>query len=32
LINFNAATREIWTFFRERYMTLTLEELQKHDW
>jgi hypothetical protein len=32
LINFNSPTREIWTFFRERYMTLTLEELQKHDW
>ena len=32
LIRFNGPTREIWTFFRERYMTLTLEELQKHDW
>ncbi|MEJ7608475.1 MAG: hypothetical protein WKF37_19945 [Bryobacteraceae bacterium] len=32
LINFNIPTRQIWTFFRERYMTLTLEELQKHDW
>jgi len=32
LINYNAPTRQIWTFFRERYMTLSLEELQKHDW
>src|ERR1043165_2340790 len=32
LINFNTPRHEIWTFFRERYMTLTLEELQKHDW
>ena len=32
LINYNVRTRQIWTFFRERHMTLTLEELQTHDW
>lgn len=32
LIRYDAPTREIWTFFRERYMTITLEELHTHDW
>jgi len=32
LIRYNAPTRQIWTFFRERYMTVTLEELHTHDW
>ena len=32
LIRYNGPARQIWTFFRERYMTLTLEELHKHDW
>ncbi|MEH2500486.1 hypothetical protein V1294_006965 [Bradyrhizobium sp. AZCC 1678] len=32
LIRFAPLTRNIWTFFRERYMTVTLEELYKHDW
>ena len=32
LINYSAPTRQIWTYFRERYMTLTLKELQQHDW
>jgi hypothetical protein len=32
LINYNAPTRQIWTFFRERYQSVTLDELFKHDW
>lgn len=32
LIRYDAPTRQIWTFFRERYMTVTLEELHTHDW
>ncbi|HEX2269884.1 MAG TPA: hypothetical protein VHH35_10125, partial [Pyrinomonadaceae bacterium] len=33
LINFNSSpTHLIWTYFRERYATLTLEELHRHDW
>jgi hypothetical protein len=32
LIQYNAPTRQIWTFFRERYLTLTLDELHTHDW
>ena len=32
LIRYDAPTREIWTFFRERYMTITLDELHTHDW
>ncbi len=32
LINYNAPTRQIWTYFRERHQTITLDELYKHDW
>lgn len=32
LIRFNGPAPAIWTFFRERLMTLTLQELQEHDW
>lgn len=32
LIDYNASTRAIWTYFRERYMTIALEELHTHDW
>jgi hypothetical protein len=33
LINFNfSPTHLIWTYFRERYATLTLDELHQHDW
>jgi len=32
LIDYNAATRHIWTFFRERYVTTTIDELHRHDW
>lgn len=32
LVNYNGPARYIWSFFRERYMALTLEELHGHDW
>ncbi|HMU55356.1 MAG TPA: PKD domain-containing protein [Nitrospira sp.] len=32
LIRYDAPTRQIWTSFRERYMTVALEELHTHDW
>ena len=32
LIDYSTAHREIWTYFRNRYMTITLEELHNLDW
>src|SRR3569623_2218400 len=32
VLRYNAPTRHIWTFFRERYMAITLDELYAHDW
>lgn len=32
VIRYDAPTRQIWTFFRERYLAVTLEELHTHDW
>lgn len=32
VIRYDAPTRQIWTSFRERYMSMTLEELHTHDW
>lgn len=32
LIRYNGPTKHIWTFFRERYMAITIEELHTHDW
>jgi Tc toxin complex TcA C-terminal TcB-binding domain len=32
VIRYDGPTRHIWTFFRERNMAVTLEELHSHDW
>lgn len=32
LVNYAPLTRQIWTFFRERLVTATLDELNTHDW